>query len=180
MTILIYGDEHDTSLVEVLLKTLPKYGGVQFFSKNSLICNSLTNSKPKFLVYELDKLPTSIECSGLFIFKKSFKKLTPDLFPNNFLPIVDENNSNAINFLKKTNKIVITCGTSAKNTISFSSFSHTDAIVVLQRYLQTKNKTIEPHEFSLKLLSKREPSILLTICTILLLSDVPSAHGYEI
>lgn len=177
MTIIVYGDKNDHSFIDVLFKVLARYGGVQLFSKDNLIYSSKT-SEPKFFIYELDKLPSLIDCEGLFIFKKSFEKLNK--FPEKFLPIVNEQNLNAIKSLEFTDQIVMTCGTSAKNTLSFSSISYTEAVVVLQRYLQTKNSVIEPHEFSIKLLTSCDHNILLQICAILLLSDIPTTNGYEI
>lgn len=183
MNIIVYGNNDDTSLDDIIFKTLARYGDVQFFSKDKLVCSSLKKSQPcktQFLVYELEHLPDLINCNGIFLFKKSFKNLNENKFPKGFLPIVDEQNLSAIKLLEKTNQIVITCGTSTKNTLSFSSFSQTEAIVALQRYLQADNNTtIEPHEFTVKLSSTCEPNTLLIICTILLLAGIPSTNGYE-
>ncbi len=183
MNIIVYGNDDDTGLDEILFKTLARYGDVHFFSKRKLVCTSHEKSqvkKKQFFVYEIENLPELIKTDGIFLFKKSFKNFDKNKFPKSFLPIVDEQNLNAIKFLEKTNQIVITCGTSAKNTLSFSSISHTEAIVALQRYLQTENTIIEPHEFTVRLKSSCEPNILLIICTVLLLSGVSSTNGYEI
>ena len=183
MNIIVYGSDEDTSLSNILLKTLSRYGDVSFFNKNKLVCGSFKKSqadKNQFLVYEMETLPNIIEGNGIFLFKKSFKILDESKFPTKFLPIVDEQNLNAIKFLERINQIVITCGTSVKNTLSFSSISHTQAIVALQRYLQAENTVIEPHEFTVKLSSVYEPSTLLIICTLLLLAEIPSINGYEI
>lgn len=184
MNIIVYGNSNDTSVGDMLLKTLPRYGDVQFFSKDKLVCSSLKKNqhcKPRFLVYELEQLPDVITCNGIFLFKKSFKNLNENKFPKGFLPIVDGQNLSAIKLLERTNQIVITCGTSAKNTLSFSSLLQTKAIVTLQRYLQADNNTtIEPHEFTVKLNSTCKPNTLLVICTVLLLAGIPSTNGYEI
>lgn len=182
MTIIIYGNNNDTSLSNILFKALTKYGYVQLYNKKRLICstNFTLNSSSKFILYELDKLPSKINCEGLFIFKNSFKNLRASNFPKKFLPIVDSQNLQALKCLEKTSQIVITCGTSSKNTLSFSSFSNSEAIISLQRYLKTKNKIIEPHEFSLKITDSCSPITLLIICAVLLLSDISSINGYEI
>lgn len=183
MNIIIYGNNDGTDIVKILFETLARYGGVQLFSKNKLICNipnKSSNRVANFFVYELDTLPKLIACEGLFIFKESFKNLNKNKFPTRFVPIVDEQNLRAIKFLEKTDQVVVTYGISSKNTLSFSSLSSKDVIVSLQRYLPTRNNVIEPHEFSVKLSTPCEPNILLMICTVLLLSEIPSENGYEI
>lgn len=183
MNIIIYGNSDDTGLEDVIFKTLSRYGNVQFLSQNKLICsriNENSTSERNFFIYDFKKIPEVIHSEGLFIFKKSFKKLNLTTFPANFLTIIDEQNINAIKCLEKTNQIVVTCGTSSKNTLSFSSFSHSEAVVVLQRYLQSKHKIIEPHEFVINFNETFNPNILLITCAILLLSDVPSTNGYKI
>lgn len=183
MNIIVYGNDDDTSFDGVLIKALAKYGIVHFFSKSKLICTSHeknSNKRKQFFVYEVESLPKLIKADGIFLFKKTFKNLDKNKFPTKFLPIVDEQNLNAIKFLQKTGQIVITCGASTKNTLSFSSITHKKAIVALQRYLNFDNIVIEPHEFTVKLSLECAPNVLLAICTVLLLSGISSINGYEI
>ena len=177
MTIIIYGDEKEKNLSNVIVKVLKKYGGVQFYCKNKLICSKDINN-PKFLVYELNELPEVLNVSGLIIFKDSFKKLNLSNLSSNLFPIFDTQNLEAADCLKDTNKIVLTCGLSSKNTLNISSISSTDAVLSLQRYVQTKNKLIEPHEIKINLTMPIKPQDILILCAILLLSDVPSENGY--
>lgn len=183
MNIILYGDSSDKDLSDAILNSLTKYGDVQFFSKEKLINFKLSqndNNTKNFFVYELDQLPRVINLDGLFIFKKSFASLSDKQnLSKQMLTIIEEHNLNAIKYLEKTNQTVITCGTSSKNTLSFSSISNSKAMVVLQRYLQTKNKIIEPHEFEVRLKRVKDPNIFLIICAIFLLSEISSLNGYE-
>ena len=181
MTIIIYGSNEDTTFSKVLLKVLARYGEINFYSAKKIkyISEHSRSYNARFFIYELDNLPLNIDCEGLFIFKKLFKDLSREKFPEKFLPIVDEQNINAIKCLEKIGKITVTCGLSDKNTISFSSISDTEAVVTLQRYLNKKGKIIEPHEFILNFSKPYDPNVLLIISGVLLLSDVPSQNGYK-
>ena len=46
MNIIVYGNNDDTSLDDIIFKTLARYGDVQFFSKDKLVCSSLKKSQP--------------------------------------------------------------------------------------------------------------------------------------
>ena len=181
MTIIIYGSSEDTAFSDALLEILVRYGEIKFRSANKIkyISKQPRSYNARFFIYDLETLPLNIDNEGLFIFKKSFKDLGCDEFPEKFLPIVDEQNIHAIKCLEKIGKITVTCGLSDKNTLSFSSISDTEAVVTLQRYLNIKGKVIEPHEFIVNLSKPYDPNILLTISGLLLLSGVPSKNGYK-
>ncbi len=179
MNIIVYGDEKDATISDTLLKTLAKYGGVQFFSSSKIVCTP-QNCSPKFLIYDTNKLPLTTNINGIFLFKNSFKHTDASKTPENFFHIIDSQNMRAIKRLKKTDQIVLTYGIDAKSTLTFSSLKATDAMINLQRYVKTKNKILEPHEFPVKLSTQLEPNLVLLTCAVLLFSDVPSTDGYEI
>ncbi len=179
MNIIVYGEENDTTISDILLKTLAKYGGVQFFSSSKLVCIA-KNCKPKFLIYDTNKLPLTTNINGIFLFKNSFKHIDASKISENFFHIIDSQNTRAIKCFKKTDQVVLTCGLDAKSTLTFSSFTATDAMINLQRYVKTKNKILEPHEFPVKLSTQLEPNLVLLTCAVLLLSEISSTDGYEI
>lgn len=178
MIIVIYGSEEDKSLNDTLLRALAKYGGVQFHCKDKIISYS-EQGNPKYLVYDVNKLPLFLNCEGILILKNSFKDIDDNYLPSNFLPVFDNQNLKAVKFLKDRCKIVLTCGVSSKNTLSISSIDESSAVVSLQRYMIIKNKIVEPHDFTINLTKQVEPQDLLFTCAILLLSDIPSMDGYE-
>ncbi len=177
MTVIIYGDKKEKNLNNIIIKILTRYGGVQFHSKDKIICSKDIDT-PKFLVYELNELPKVLDVSGLIIFRDSFKKLDSNKLSNNIFPIFDNQNLEAANCFKDTNKIVLTCGLSSKNTLNISSISSTDAVLSLQRYVKIKNKVLEPHEIKINLTMPIKSQDILMLCAILLLSDIPSENGY--
>lgn len=179
MNIIVYGDEKDTTISDTLLKTLAKYGGVQFFSSSKLTCISKI-CKPKFYIYDTNKLPLTTNINGIFLFKSYFKHIDASKISENFFHIIDSQNTRAIKCLKKTDQVVLTYGLDAKSTLTFSSLTSTDAMINLQRYVKTKNKILEPHEFPVKLSAQLEPNLVLLSCAVLLFSEVPSTDGYEI
>lgn len=179
MNIIVYGDEKDTTISDTLLKTLAKYGGVQFFSSSKIVCTP-QNCKPKFFIYDTNKLPLMTNINGIFLFKSYFKHIDASKISENFFHIIDSQNTRAIKCLKKTDQVVLTYGLDAKSTLTFSSLTSTDAIVNLQRYVKTSNKLLEPHEFPVKLSTQLEPELVLLVCAILLFSEIPSLGGYEI
>lgn len=179
MDIIVYGDEKDNTISDILLNALAKYGGAQLFSTKKLVCNP-RNCNHKFLVYDTNKLPTTTNMDGIFLFKNFFKNIDASEISPNFSHIINSENTRAINCLKKTEHIVLTYGVDSKSTLTFSSLTSTEAIVNLQRYVKTKNKILEPHEFSVKLSTQFEPELVLLICAILLFSEISSLGGYEI
>lgn len=179
MNIIVYGDEKDTTISDTLLKTLAKYGGVQFFSSSKLVCTPPKGS-PRFLIYDTDKLPLTTNINGIFLFKNSFKHVDASKIPESFFHVIDSQNTRAIKCLKKTDQVVLTYGIDAKSTLTFSSLTATDAMINLQRYVKTKNKILEPHEFPVKLGTQLEPNLVLLVCAVLLLSEIPATEGYEI
>ncbi len=179
MNIIVYGDEKDTTISDTLLKTFAKYGGVQFSSSSKLVCMP-KNRKLKFFIFDTNKLPLTTNINGIFLFKNSFKHVDASKIPENFFHIIDSQNRHAIKCLKKADQVVLTYGIDAKSTLTFSSLTATDAMINLQRYVKTKNKILEPHEFLVKLNTQLEPNLVLLVCAVLLFSEVPSTDGYEI
>ncbi len=179
MNIIIYGNEKDTVLSDILLKVLSKYGGVNLFSTNRWTRSPKTYTS-NFFVYDINKLPTVIDMDGIFIFKDSFKSINTHKLCSNFLHIINSQNMRAIKHLKSTEQVVMTCGIDSKSTLTFSSLTTTEAIVNLQRYVKTKNKILEPHEFPLKIKTPCDETVLLLVCAVLLLAELPSLEGFEV
>ncbi len=181
MVVVIYGNDKDTTLNDTLMRALANYGGVQFHSKNKVICACEKSSSPRFLAYDVNKLPVFLNCEGILIFKDSFKDIDYSCLPPHFSPVFDSQNVNAENFLKDKDMdtTILTCGVSSKNILTISSIEESKAFVSFQRYTIIKDKIIEPHDFTVNLTKPVEPEDLLFTCAVLLLSGIPSADGYE-
>lgn len=179
--VIVYGEKCDVSISRTLIKCLGKYGGVQYSIPNEIgfwgCCET-----PSFFLLDLQKMSkVNSPHKGCIIFKNSFNKFSASLFPAHFTPIFDTQNTEAPKVLSKTDKIVITCGTSAKDTLSLASLKEGTAVISLQRYIKTFNsKVIEPHDFTVRFSDHIDVYPLLSTCAVLLLSGLTSDTGYII
>lgn len=155
---------------------LNKYGGIEVFSKNriySTCCN------PKFIIYENKTVPRINTANSIIIFKNNFY-VNKNSSIKSCIPILDSQNTNAVQFLKNNFSIAITCGLSLRDTLCPSSINFPNNIISLQRDILTiSGKVIEPHDFKVTLKKSMPMFNILSLCGILLLSDIPSVDGYE-
>lgn len=179
--IIVYGKKRDISISRTLIKCLSKYGGVQYSIPNETGFSGCCTT-PSFFLLDLPRMDKFIsDQKGCIIFKNSFNKFSASLFQTHLTPIFDAQNMEAHKVLAGTNKIVITCGTSAKDTLSLASLQENLAVISLQRYIKTFNSdVIEPHDFTVKFSEKIDVYPLLSTCAVLLLSGILSDNGYII
>ena len=177
--IILCGKSTDTSVSSAMLPALEKYGGVQYFSAEHLV--RFGNGQIKFFLYDCEKLPQIELDSGIIVFKNSFHSSEKILIPEGFLSILEMKNFNAAEMLNGTGAAAITCGTSSKDTLSIAGIDEMSAALSLQRSVMTVDgKMLEPHDFTVRLLSKLSPTRILAVCAVLLLSGIDSTKGYEI
>lgn len=176
--IILCGKSTDTSVSSAMLPALEKYGGVQYFSAEHLV---KFGNEIKFLLYDCEKLPQIELESGIIVFKNSFHSCEKILIPEGFLSILEMKNFNAAEMLNGTGAAAITCGTSSKDTLSIAGIDEISATLSLQRSVMTVDgKMLEPHDFTVRLLSKLSPTRILAVCAVLLLSGIDSTKGYDI
>ncbi|XOQ49203.1 MAG: DUF1009 domain-containing protein [Eubacteriales bacterium] len=179
INIILCGKLIDTAVSCTLLPTLERYGGVQYFSEKSL--KKYGSGGIKYLVYDCEKLPQIELGKGIVLFKNSFISSEKMNIPNGFLCILEMKNSHAAEILNGTQAAAITCGTSAKDTLSIAGLDEASATLSLQRSVPTiDGKILEPHDFTVKLLSQLSPTRILAVCAALLLSGEDSTVGYVI
>lgn len=179
--IIVYGKKRDISISRTLIKCLSKYGGVQYSIPNETGFSGCCTT-PSFFLLDLPRMNKFISNQkGCIIFKNSFNNFSASLFQTHLTPIFDVQNTEAYKVLARTNKIVITCGTSAKDTLSLASLKEDSAVISLQRYIKTFNSdVIEPRDFTVKFSDKIDVYPLLSTCAVLLLSGVSPDNGYII
>ena len=177
--IILCGKAIDTSISCALLPALARYGGVQYYSPERLA--RLGDDKMQFLLYDCEKLPQIEINNGIILFKNSFDSPEQIKIPSGFLCILEMKNIHAAEMLNSTGTAAITCGTNSKDTLSIAGLNETSAALSLQRNIITVDGSIlEPHDFTVKLLSKLSPSRILAVCAVLLISGIDSAQGYDI
>ncbi len=177
--IILCGKAIDTSMSCALLPALARYGGVQYYSPERLA--RLGDDEMQFLLYDCEKLPQIELNSGIILFKNSFNSPDHIKIPRGFFCILEMKNTHAAEMLNGTGTAAITCGTSSKDTLSIAGLDETSAALSLQRSVMTVDGSIlEPHDFTVKLMSKLSPSRILAVCAVLLISGIDSSQGYNI
>ena len=181
INIILCGKAIDTSISDALLPTLARYGGVQYCSEKRL--GRFGGGTNEFFLYDCEKVPQIELEYGILLFKNSFHSSQNISIPSGFSCVLETKNLNAAVILKDTNTAAITCGTSPKDTISIAGLGldETNATLSLQRSIITVGGGIlEPHDFTVKLLSKLGPHRILAVCAVLLISGIDSSQGYII
>ena len=119
--------------------------------------------------------------TGILLFKNSFNSSEQIHIPAGFSCVLEAKNKNAAAILQGSDAAAITCGTSPKDTISIAGLDETNAALSLQRSIVTVSGAIlEPHDFTVQLISELGPHRILAVCAALLISGINSADGYTI
>lgn len=174
-------------LVGTLSRSFSKYGNVieyrnLSFTENQDIIKSINkNSMKNFIIYELPKIPIVNKTKGILIFKNSFKYDNTELKLDKLIPIVDDQNKQAISILSHTGTSAISCGMAMHNTLSIASIDENNAIISLQRDIKTlSDSIIEPHDFPVYYSKRIDVFSLLAVSAVLLLSNIDSSNGYNL
>lgn len=166
------------SVSSVLVPALSRRGGVRFQGAGRIYGMGET---PEFLVFDCAQLPRIELKSGIVVFKNSFQPQRPAELPAGFLCVLEAKNLRAAEFLKGTAAAVVTCGTGPKDTLSVAGLDGGFAAVSLQRNLEPLGGgMLEPHDFTVKLLAKRSPHQILSVCAVMLIAGVDSSQGYVV
>lgn len=176
--IFLCGDPNDTSVSSVLVPALSRCGGVRFQSAERIYGMGET---PDFLIYDCVKIPKIELKNGIVIFKNSFCSQGSARLPSGFLCVLETKNTRAAQFLEGTDAAVVTCGTGPRDTLSVAGLEGASATLSLQRNLEPLcGGVLEPHDFTVKLMAKRSPHQILSVCAILLISGADSSKGYVV
>lgn len=181
-------DIYQHGLVSELCESLKGYGSTLVYTKvthKGCTFDELNISREyvplKFIIYELQNIPLVSGGRAILIFKNSFKSKIAPIKLSGLIPIIYEQNKEAISALKGTGASVISCGMSTYNTLSIASRDYNSAIVSVQRQIKTlTNHIIEPHDFPLYFNKSIDMFNLLISSAILLLADIDSSEGYNL
>jgi hypothetical protein len=178
VNIFICGDSKDISATQALISALPRYGGVRYSGPNHVFeCGP----GPEYFLYEYEKIPEIRLKHGIVLLKNSILPQNPVPFPPGFLFVLEAKNTRAAALLKGSAAAAVTCGTSARETLSIAGLEDGTAALSLQRTLKTlEGKILEPHDFTVKFSEPRSPHQLLMVCAALLISGADSSKGFQI
>lgn len=177
--IILCGKTTDTSISDALLPALTRYGNLQYYSPQRLM--RYNEEAIRFIIYDCEKIPDIELEQGILLFKNSFDSHDQIRVPSGFSCVLESKNMHAAAMLQGTDAAAITCGTSPKDTISIAGLDESNAALSLQRSIITvEGSVLEPHDFTVKLVSELGPHRILAVCAILLISGIDSSDGYII
>lgn len=175
-TILLYGDRRDMFLRTALLGALAQSGSVLYVEEGHFF--QAPEEDPAFFVYECECLPSLSVSKGLLLLKNSCSCRELSL-PSGIWAVLESDNHSGACALRHQPSPVISCGCSARDTLSLASIEDETAVLSLQRSVFTLNgKLVEPHDFSVSLQSRRHPHQILPVAMALLLCGIPTEQGY--
>ncbi len=170
--IIIYGDFNENLIGLKLCRTLAKYGGVLYLCNGDI--SEISVGNPYFLVYETEHINSLQVEDAVVIFNNSNNngdcpKITSS---SNISCVVNAQDSQALSKLLPLSIPAIVCGMSAKDSVTISSISETEAVVSVQRELVLRSgKKLEPSEFKVINIDKVDEEDILIICAILILFE---------
>ena len=111
--------------------------------------------------------------SGIAVFIDDTDRFNNQIFPDGIIGICEDNNTAALKAFKDSETPVISCGMSAKNTVTLSSFGDTSLLASLQRTVTDfTGKDIEPAEFKIKLTKRYSPFAVMASAAVLLIIGI--------
>lgn len=153
----------DKELFESIRSSIERYGN-RICNRESIVI-SLT-----FEDYE------EISSSSIVVFCNNFSN---KLNGKSYLAIFSSENHHAIEALNGSGNIAISCGMSAKDTLSTASITDEKRMVSLQRTIRSiDGEIIEPRDFYIK--SKYKLYASLAASAVLLLLGIMPEDGFEI
>lgn len=174
--ITVCGDK-DRRLTRLLLNCCEQYGGVVLYGYDEL---KKEKDDCRFLVCEVSELSSVVFEDSILVLADRYKHKDNDKLFCSPSVVFSSSNTDAINALKGSVSMAVSCGTSPKDTLSAASIFKDDKITVsLQRTIKTlENSIIEPQDFSVCCKNNILYSTL-ACSAVLLLSGIPFENGYS-
>lgn len=165
ITIILYGNKRDVFLKNIILHNISNYFTIIYKDKNNIL--SCGNGK-KILLIELDDVSKIDINHCILIFKNKSSIDHISYIADEILCIVNSSRLNQIKILSRLTSKVITCGFSAKDTITFSSNTLENCVISLQRSIMNINNIIvEPFEIPIEIYDEIDDYTLLAYIGLL-------------
>jgi hypothetical protein len=172
-TVLLYGNEKDNQITNTLFGTIRALGLSALHITNKSIAMIPPSAKqPDYLIIDHANMDYIQLAKGIVICKQGISIYQNGLnLPKEFFAIVDPENIDAVQMLKKNCMQTITCGLSQKDTFNFSSIGLEKAVVSLQHTIRNLNgDIIEPCEIPIQFNTEHSEYALLASIAVLVLS----------
>jgi hypothetical protein len=175
VTVLLCGSEKQAEMINVLL------AAIHALKASSLYITARTVSllppdanHVDFILIDNANIHDIHTDKGIVLFEREITGYTEIDLPENFIAIVEPDNSKAIDILKKKSLRTVTCGLSQRDTLTYSSIETERAVISLQREIKTLgSNSILPREIPVNFRSSYGDYQLLAAVAVLLLSDMP-------
>lgn len=168
--IFLLGEESDAAIRLPLCRVLERRGGVLH------ICGAHASQyamgQARFLLYETSRLDAVQAEQAILIFKtRQAAHAHPLALSKGIVSILESENEAAARSLLNSGATALTCGLTARDTLTLSSFSDTSPVVSIQRSITAfDGHTLEPCEQPIALHAPLSGYALLSVCAVLLLT----------
>lgn len=183
VTVMICGAHNDTSLADALLAGCSSLGA----TAACITQRSVSRVPPDagscdFLLLDSVAVRSINIENGIAIFKSNMNcgDATQDadvsglMLPTGFTAVVEPENEPAIEIIRRSRVQAITCGLSQADTLTFSSIDTGNAVISLQRAIQSLyGGAILPRDIPVSFGSAYSGYQLLATAAIMLLSETP-------
>lgn len=181
VVVVLMGDLEEKSFGRTLADALARSGGVIHVRGKSELIHRPFEGQTHFLLYECEEAPRFCLESALFLFKNRISHFTGLSIPAGCLAIVDAGNLAALSVLKKSGVSAITCGMSARDTLTLSSSKERSAAVCIQRQMVSlSGRTLDEREIPVSFESRHDPFSILAACAVLMLADREPEEALEL
>lgn len=178
--IFLLGEESDAAIRLPLCRVLERHGGVLH------VCGAhaaqYTMGKARFLLYETGRLNSIQAEQALLIFKsKQAASARPLALSEGVVSILETENQAAARTLLHSGATALTCGLTARDTLTLSSISDRNPVISIQRSITAfDGHTLEPCEKRVALHAPLSGYALLSVCAVLLLTGQASENVLEL
>lgn len=175
--VFLCGNEYEEPSTDTFLNLLNRFGGIQYYGKKEFL---QTNEEPRFSVFSSFEVPKITANKGILILKNGAIPPVRQVLSNNWIAVIDSQNENVGKILKGTGVTAVSCGMSARDTLSISSISEGTAMISLQRTIKTlQNMIVEPRDIEVDFMQELSPFLLLSACAVLLFSGEDGGEGHR-
>ncbi|MDR3552730.1 MAG: hypothetical protein P4L75_06355 [Clostridia bacterium] len=179
-TVLLYGAEKDMQITNTLLAAVRATGGSALHITSRTVSMIPPQAKaPDYLILDGFHFENLHVGKGIVVFRQGISVMRQAInIPNEFCAIVDPANAEAVNALRKSCMQTITCGMSRRDTVTFSSLGSGEAVISLQRALQSLDgSAVEPRELPVRFgAGHGEYALLACVAALLLCGGVPEGE----
>lgn len=165
MVILFSGRK--SAVEKEIIEILTGYGA------NYISDKAVTENSGSFtIISEYKKTDIKLK-NGIAVFIDDTDRFKGQIFPLGTVGICEDSNRKALEIFKENNIPVISCGMSAKNTVTLSSLGSDLLLAALQRtVIDFSGTELDPEEFRIKLIKSYTPFAVMASVAVLLLKGI--------